>query len=271
MKRKIVGIVIALLITAFLLTSCSGNVSDGLYDMYFDYIVTPIANVFAHIIDEITPPPTEKYADYEVVDLNLLWLRAEDDLGYNTLMRYKKLSGIDENEMVGAWEKAFLGTTSEPVILGNPESVPDIWREWEIESVGIYISDIPVEYNDVNSREDAPEDIFVKENISVTYNSDVISVARYIASQEVLDSQRPGSGFVIKRKTPHIYYYLRIAFSKSPDLVWEAEVCIYESETDNSEKKVIVYKKNKETANIDFVEVPADSELYLFVLESIDE
>lgn len=262
--KKIPIAITCLLIVTLLFSSC-GNVSS--YDVYYEVVLKPFAYFAGFFIDLVTPPAAEQYANYEIIDPNLLWLQADEYLGYNGLLRYRKISGADDNVLVGAWELKFLGKGAEPIVLANPDNMPNIWEDWQINSVGIY-SYKELYYADIDADISQPQDIIIKTPVAITKNAGAVSDALSLASSNGLDdSQGYLSGNTVK-KLYNLHYNLRIEFVDYPDIVWETELEFYQSESDE-DIRVFVYKYFKDAGMGEYIEFPVGSDLHSFIVESM--
>ena len=216
MKKKILLAIACILVFTLLFSSCSNLNFNDISSIYNNVILYSFGYFAGFFIDLVTPPAAEQYANYEIIDPNLLWLQADEYLGYNGLLRYRKISGAHDNVLVGAWELEFLGKGAEPIVLANPENMPNIWEDWQINSVGIY-SYKELYYADIDADISQPQDIIIKTPVAITKNAGAVSDALSLASSNGLDdSQGYLSGNTVK-KLYNLHYNLRIEFVDYPD------------------------------------------------------
>jgi hypothetical protein len=180
---------------------------------------------------------TNKYKEYKCFDYHLACLDADenklksmievDSVGYTILYR-KPIGESDEKFICSSVSKQHPLSSTELVIMQNPDNYIDVFAEWTIKKIELYCINL---YNtiplwDENEPARTPAsimstttDVAVFDEL-INFVTDVNYFEKYTL-KENFTREMPNDDYVI---------YIRVHFNESDNIIWDSEISSYVSE-----------------------------------------
>lgn len=224
----------------------------------------------------------DAYEDYYCNDYHLVCKNLDERVGKyritlsagEFLFRYGTIEGISDEEFIFAHKSYLLFGYGENMVLQSPENDVDVLNDWHINEVSLY-------YLDYNDPQNPGTFAMATADKYITY--EVASSTEYKLIEQVkemqLNTDPDGLGCLnnngypdYKNVIPSNYtVYIRLHFAEAENIAWDANVEIFQSETNETEFVVTV---DKGAINEDYQRergsyiIPLDSELYRLIVEA---
>ena len=231
----------------------------------FSLVVISIV-ICVHIKHLDDPKETTAYIDYAPLPLNVTYTDVESDLNCFAYTKdsidrfeYYKINGLPLEDFVGAnaVEVALFGGAEHKIVLANPDKQFSLWNDWTIKEIQI-------------KRE---EDTYATEEISV--KNDFLSFAKKIdgvfADDETnisnVTNEENYSGDIIGSGSLDF----SVSFEENEYVEWRTRIsyCEYSDGKFNVKAKILVFDSYPDIRCKE-VEIPDDTPLYDFIVESIN-
>lgn len=176
----------------------------------------------------------DKYKDYKCFDYHLACLDAHeqkanttvwfDDLKYSIWYR-KPVGESDEQFICASVRQEHPLSSTEIVVMQNPNGHIDVFSEWTIEKIELYCIDLR------NSKPlwDEDEPAITPAKVLNTNTDAVVfdEFINFLTNEGYLDKYILNDNF--KRETPNDDYvmYIRVHFNESENIVWDSPVNSY--------------------------------------------
>lgn len=227
-------------------------------------------------------PNAEKYASYLCYDYHLYCLNAydntdgiktEDEHGLTYQVYYNFAVGESDEEFICARACWYVPLAiPEVLIMQNPEQYVDVWNDWTVKEIVLYVRDL--HDGNLKSIENEDEPARTPSSIVATTTDTVyFTEMKEFATADAPQQFDPPDDYVneIHLKDRYVFY-IRVFFNESANIVWESAVEPYYSE--ESEDRIIcidngsmdgLYSKN--TKNVSAEHLNA---LSSFIADEID-
>ena len=187
-----------------------------------------------------TPDP-EKYASYECYDPHLFCLDAykltastlvENELGSTYKITYRYAVGESDDEFVCANVMLYTVLSYPDVrILQNPQQYVDVWNDWTIKQIKIYVQDLHDDDHVFLYMEKEPARTPTKV-IASTTDADCFADMKAFATDDAAEEYICSDDYYneLYRGDGRYVFYIRVFFNESKNIVWDSQISTYYSE-----------------------------------------
>lgn len=198
-------------------------------------------------------PNPEKYASYICYDYHLYCLDAyknadsalmEDELGATYKVSYRYAVGESDDEFICARAGLYAPLSfPEILILQNPEQYIDVWNDWTVKEIQLYVQDL----HDDNFKRIDEEDEPARTPTSIiatTADADCLTEIKTFAAADEPQPFIPPDGYVNEiLQKDRFKFYIRVSFNESANIVWDSAVTPYYSE-ETGDRLICIDKGN---------------------------
>lgn len=223
-------------------------------------------------------PTTTDYESYVCYDANLTFTKVGKKLGMNTVevvqddeyvYIYWKIPGETTEQFVAvnAIEYVLMfGGNRVQQILQNPDHFINVLEDWTVKEIQVCRWDLG-DQRYIRSYSKLPSDRNL-EIKSVTSEQEIIDeLDTFMTCEDLIVKKITNPNGYKSDKSSNERFYLRIVFHESKNIVWECQIRPY---SNDSSRLFYLELHSEDIVNIriDYINVPADSELYHFLCEA---
>lgn len=182
----------------------------------------------------------EKYRSYICYDARLTCLKAGysskrtevsflNGSEYSTRrMSFKKINGESDDQFVYATIYPMILGASEKAVMQNPDNYIDVWKEWTVEKIEVF-------YRSTYKPKKTETAIIPTKIVSSTQSADAIAeLTEIVVSEKSSGKIEIPKGYISEDYRedvePHYYFYIRVHFNESDNIIWDARLYGYYSE-----------------------------------------
>ena len=246
-------------------------------------LIIAVACIFLCSCNSCQVIDAEKYRSYVCYDGRLTCLKVGlssnsinvtniDGSREETLkISYRKIRGESDEQFIYANVFRFLDGNYKAV-MQNPDNYIDVWNEWTVEKIDVFYQSSYEPKKSKTAR--IPTKI-----VSSTQSADAIAeLTEIVVSEKSSGKIEIPKGYISedyrKDVEPHYYFYIRVHFNESDNIIWDARIEVYYSE--ELQDRIIVMDNTKAPSfyiNKEWKEYVLDKNtaLYSWLNEAIEQ